>query len=174
MGTQRKSPHQVMVSTRRFFDLWVEKPENIEQFFSEMELADGSARQAFVLACRALKIPYTLMFAYVHSQPELKQRYDSFLAAMADRLATEALEDVDGAVCKDTAAAAKVKADTKLRIAEKWDRERYGERITVDRNVNLTVDAALVGTAGDLLKSLAKRAPAVIENEVPALPEKVE
>lgn len=157
--------------TQEMVGLWVQVPGNIDGFFQTMEGVEGTAKQAFRNACFGLKLPYTVMYAYVDGQPELKARYDAFLKSKADLLAHEALADVEAAVDKDTAAVAKVRADTKLRIAEKWDRERYGERVQIDRAPEVPGgDAALLGFASELLKLVREREPRVLEQEQVALP----
>lgn len=148
--------------------MWVSMPGNVDRFFDAMEGASGTAKMAFRNACFAVKVPYTLMYRYVDGKVELRERYESFLRAKADLLVQEALDDVEGAVDRDSAASAKVKAETKLKVASKWDQERYGEKISVEKSVSVSVDAGLLTDMGQLLK-LAKKEPRVLEQEVPAL-----
>ena len=151
--------------------MWVALPGNVDGFFRVMEEVEGTAKMAFRNACLEVRVPYTLMYRYVHGREELKARYDSFLAAKADLLVQEALEDVGEAVDKDSAAVAKVKSDVKLRVAEKWDRERYGERVQIDRAPEAPGgDAALLGFASELLRLVRKDEPRVIEGEKVAVP----
>lgn len=151
--------------------MWVQLPGNVDRFFEAMEGVKGTAKMAFRNACFGMKLPYTVMYAYVDGQPALKARYDAFLKSKADLLAHEALEDVAEAVDKDSAAVAKVRADTKLRVAEKWDRERYGERVQIDRApVPPGGDAALLGFASELLKLVRAKEPRVLEQEAPVVP----
>lgn len=60
--------------------------------------------------------------------------YDSALKVWADQLAHEALEKADDA-SPETAKVAKLQVDTRLRIASKWDRHRYGDKQDVNLNV---------------------------------------
>lgn len=53
--------------------------------------------------------------------------YETALKVRADRLAHEALEDAAGAT-PETIGPAKLRVETKLKIASKWDRSRYGEQ----------------------------------------------
>ena len=153
------------------FEMWVQIPGNVDRFFDAMELATGTGKMCFRDACYGVKVPYTLMYGYVHRDEVLKARYDAILASRADALVQEALDDVAEAEDKDTAAVAKVRADTKLRIAEKWDRERYGERVQIDRAPQVPGgDAALLGFASELLKLVREREPRVLEQEAHALP----
>lgn len=53
--------------------------------------------------------------------------YDAALKCRADELVHDALVKADEASDRDTAAAAKVKVDTRLKVASKWDRAKYGD-----------------------------------------------
>lgn len=163
------------LKTIRRFDEWKGVEANVDAFFRELEGTETVAGKRFRDACVAMKVPYTLMFAFVHGSDQLKARYESVLAAKADDLVHQALDDAEEAIDRDSAAGARVKADTKLRVASKWDRDRYGERLSVEKTISLTDDAGLIGTARDLL-ALARtgRLPApekVIEAELVELDE---
>lgn len=62
--------------------------------------------------------------------------YDTALKVLADSLAHDALAKADACKDKDDAPAAKLQVDTRLKLASKWDRPRYGEK--QDLNVNVT------------------------------------
>jgi hypothetical protein len=135
------------------FEDWRRVPENIEALFG---LLEGSARvnyQTFRDACHELRVPYLLAYRLVNGDPVLRGRYESILAARADAMANEALEIADrveperGAVAK-----AKLQVDTRQMLASRWDRERYGERIQVEKSVNVSVDVGLLGKAAELLQ----------------------
>jgi len=80
--------------------------------------------------------------------------YDAALRVRADQLAHEALERADGADEK-TVAPAKLQVDTRLRLAEKWDRQRYGAakdaasgggiQVLIDRSCGGTVQIEAPG-----------------------------
>lgn len=53
--------------------------------------------------------------------------YDSALKIRADELAHEALSRADGAATPEEVPAARLQVDTRLKLAAKWDRRRYGE-----------------------------------------------
>jgi len=138
-----------LVTIKRFEE-WSAKPENIDLFFSVIEGSGEQGKMAFRDACfdERVNVPYTLMHAFVHSRPELKARYDAILAAKADELVHEALDDVADAVDIPSAAVARVKSDVKLKVASKWGRERYGDKqekgaggitVLVDRTCGGTV-----------------------------------
>ena len=80
--------------------------------------------------------------------------YDAALKVRADQLAHEALERADGADA-ESVGPAKLQVDTRLKLAGKWDRGRYGEVVKVDRTITLTADAGLIGLAGELLSRIA-------------------
>ena len=67
-------------------------------------------------------------------------------------------------------AKAKLQIEVRGSLAAHWDRERYGERIQVDKSVSVTVDAGLLGTAADLLRVASTREEQVIEGETLTLP----
>lgn len=54
------------------------------------------------------------------------QLYDAALLVLTEQLAREALEKADGATPEDVSVR-KLQVDTRLRLASKWDRKRYGE-----------------------------------------------
>ena len=80
--------------------------------------------------------------------------YDAALKVRADQLAHEALERADGADA-ESVGPAKLQVDTRLKLAGKWDRGRYGEVVKVDRTITVTADAGLIGLAGELLSRIA-------------------
>lgn len=159
----------VRKATAAFFDLWKQDGANVDAFFRLLEGTESKDALRFRDACFELKVPYTLMYSFVHGDPALRGRYEAVLAAKADALAHEALDDVAKATDRHTAAVAKVQADTKLRIASKWDAERYGDRLQVDKNVSVTVDAGLLGTAAELLR-VAETRERLVEGETLTLP----
>ena len=67
--------------------------------------------------------------------------YDAALKVRADELAHGALEIADGCE-KDFAPVAKLQVDTRLRLASRWDRARYGEQ--VQHNVAVEPFAAML------------------------------
>jgi len=58
---------------------------------------------------------------------EHAELYDAALKVKADELVHGALTEADTAKDRDSAAAARVKADIRLKVASKWDRKRYGD-----------------------------------------------
>lgn len=54
-------------------------------------------------------------------------RYDAALKVLAEQLAQEALEKADAAEAEDLGPR-KLQVETRLKIAARWDRDRYGDR----------------------------------------------
>lgn len=145
-------------STVRVFEMWSQEPGNVDGFFRLMEESGGTHRaMKFRDACVKVGVPYTLMYALVRSDPVLKARYEALRAANAELLVHAALEAAEGAEDRDSAASAKVKADTYLRVAASWDKEVYGDHVHIEKSVNVTVDAGLIGRAAELLEKVGGR-----------------
>lgn len=93
---------------------------------------------------RAWQIPvgrFTEWFTTEHAA-----LYDAALRVRADQLAHEALERADGADEK-TVPTAKLQVDTRLRLAEKWDRQRYGAAKDAGMGgITVVVDRTCQGT----------------------------
>lgn len=89
--------------------------------------------------------------------------YDAALRVRADDLAHEALEVAAGASAQDTAPR-KLRVDTNLKIAARWDRARYGEQ--VDVKVTVEPFAALLRRVSER-KLAAARGEVVAEQAVP-------
>lgn len=76
--------------------------------------------------------------------------YDLALKVRAADLAMDALDAADGAT-PETVQVAKLKADVYLRLAAKFDRERFGDKKDMAVAVTTVPDAGLVGTLADLI-----------------------
>lgn len=148
------------------FEEWRAKPENVEAFFRLMEGREGKKPLRFRDACFELKVPYTLMHGFIHADDGLKRRYERLLEALADQLAHERLEIADKVKPdRDEVAKAKLQCEVRESLESKWYRERYGDKIQIEKNVNVSVDAGLLGTAADLLRMASTAQPRVIESE---------
>lgn len=122
-------------------------------------------------ASLAVKRPYTCLHQFFHSRPDLEARYAAARKAWADRTMDEALEIADKApLSKEGVAKARLRVDVRQVQAKAYNRERWGETLTVKKDVTVGVDATLLGRADDLLRLAGEK----VVNEVPAeLPEKV-
>jgi len=86
------------------------------------------------------------------------ERYRDYMQALEAHVQMLVLETVgiaDGASSEDVAVA-KLKIDTRLKVAGKLDRERWGERVKVEAGSVVVLDAGLVGFAGALLERLSR------------------
>lgn len=155
--------------TIKRFEQWKEEAANVDGFFKLMEGTATVPGKRFRDACVVLKMPYTLMHAFVLGDEKLRARYDAVLAAKADDMMHESLKIARGVRKTNIPArvsAAKLEVETMHAVASKWDRDRYGETLRVEKAVTIGVDAALLGTASELLRLVAGGRPMkVIEGE---------
>lgn len=160
--------------TEKAFEVWVEDAGNVEHVLELIAGSGGKKGLTLQQASLAVKQPFNCLHKYFHSTPERLKSYEEARRAWADSKMDEAIELVDD-VSEDKDAVAKVKLQCEVRHnqAKAYHRDRWGDRLQVEKTVKHEVDAGLVGTIGDLLK-FGKRAPVTLEHEVPALPEKVE
>lgn len=98
--------------------------------------------------CKSLELPYSQVARHIAGTPALKMEYDAALQIWADSLAQATVAIAEGAprqavdpggaplfdeAGKPVMVAAevprdKLRVETNLKLAGKWDRERYGER----------------------------------------------
>lgn len=150
------------------FERWIEDEANVARV---LEMISGG--MTLRNAAMTVKQPYTCLHPWFHSTEERRARYDGARKAWADFVQDESMALVDGVKPERGAVAkAKLQAETRQNQAAAYAPERWSQRVQVDRNVTVGVDAALIGTVGELLKlSAAKRMPAVVDVEpVEALP----
>lgn len=83
-----------------------------------------------------------------------KSEYEAALRVAADGMAFETLTILDEAD-PETVGVAKARSDGRWRIASRLNRDRWGERVVVEKSVRVEVDAGLVGFAGALLDRLS-------------------
>lgn len=101
--------------------------------------------------------------------------YDAALKVRAADMALEALaiSDEQAEVVKENGETYdpdvgrdKLRIDTRLKLASKFDRMRYGETVRVERSVMIGIDAGLLGKASELLRLVSSGRPMrVIEGE---------
>lgn len=91
--------------------------------------------------------------------------YDSALKVIAADLAFRAMEAALGAVDKDNTPAAKLVADTALKLAARFDRLRYGEQGPLAKSIYVIPDAGLLGEAGKLLERLSAPREKIVEED---------
>lgn len=136
--------------TVRAFEEWVTDAANIDEVLRRVM---GGTKLSKL--CAEIKRPYTLLYPYLHSTPELKARYEAALAGRADDLMHETLEIADsvrGTAEAAEVSAAKLAVETRQKLAAGWNRDRYGETLRVERPAETPSDAGLLGFASELLK----------------------
>lgn len=133
-------------------------------------LAEGESLKEIAVAWKLPKGRFVEWFSTQHSD-----LYDAALKVRAADLALEALEISDeqnevvtesGKTFDPDVARDKLRVDTRLKLAAKWDRQRYGDSVRVEKSVSVTADAALVGLASDLLKKVRSTPRRVLEAEL--------
>lgn len=149
--------------TVRAFDEWVTDAANIDEVLRRVM---GGTKLSKL--CVEIKRPYTLLYPYLHSTPELKARYEAALAARADDLMHETIEIADSVRKTKIPArvgAAKVAIEARQHVAAGWNRDRYGETLRVERPAETPSDAGLLGFASELLKLVKSGAAPSAPNE---------
>lgn len=132
-------------------------------------VAEGEALREI---CGSQGIPYSLVAQWIAQTPALKAQYDAALKLWADRLAQEAVgiaDDVEGADEASHVTAAKLRVETRLKLAGKWDRERYGERDSGGVRVEINLGNVAAEIAA-LEERLGMRGAVVHEIPAVALP----
>lgn len=119
------------------FEAW--KADALSASLLVQRVAEGETLKDI---CASMGVAYSLVARHVAGTPALNAEYENALAIWADALAQETLAIADGTKDAKEAtvvAAAKLRAETRMRLAGKWDRKRYGERDAgiVQVNVNL-------------------------------------
>lgn len=150
------------------FAEWASDATNIDGVL-EMIAGGKTLRDASL----AVRQPFTCLHAHLKSTPELSARLEVAQQSYARANMEEAREIAD-TVEADTAAVSKAKLQIEVRQvhAKAFDRQTWGEKLQVDRNVTVQADAGLIGTVGALL--LKRRPVVTVESpKVPALPDKV-
>jgi hypothetical protein len=153
------------------FDEW--KASTGEQGQFMQRVAEGETPKA---VCEAMGLPYSATLRHVKSTAALYAEYRSALETWVESLAHETVtiaDDVEGAEEASKVAAAKLRCDTRFRLAAKLYREMFGE--DVKPNVSVTLN---LGDVAREIRELEARlgiglnAPLVIEAEpsLPALP----
>jgi hypothetical protein len=87
---------------------------------------------------KAWEIPYGRLAAWIAENPERKSAYEAALSIWADSLAQEAvaIADEQAEVVKENGETYdpnvqrdKLRIDTRLKLASRWNRDRYGETV---------------------------------------------
>lgn len=125
------------------FEQWKLDERSWEEFFHRV--ADGETVQEF---CTSKSLAYSLVARHIAQTPLLKAQYDTALQLWGDALAQESVAIADeqkeatkrdGSTFDPDVARDKLRVDTRLRLAGKLDRERYGERDRPAVAVNISL-----------------------------------
>jgi predicted nucleic acid-binding Zn-ribbon protein len=147
------------------FKTWVADPLNVDAL---LDLVAGG--RTLRNAAMELKQPYTCAHQFLHSTPELAARYDAARKAWADHNMDEAIAIADEVPAdKDEVAKAKLRVEARQVQAKAYNRERWGDKVSVEKNVNINVDAALLASVDDLLRLANEKVVQSLPAPVPAL-----
>lgn len=92
--------------------------------------------------CEAMGLPYSATMRHVKATPALHAEYRSALETWVESLAHETVEIADGIEGTEEAshvAAAKLRCDTRFRLASKLYREMFGEDVKPNVAVNISL-----------------------------------
>lgn len=155
---------------REAYELWVSDPMSVEILVERV--SEGETLKEL---CESRGLPYGRVARWISETEGVRERYELALRLWADGLATETIAISDGMggdedwkeVGRD-----KLRIETRLKLASRLDRERYGERVRHDVGGGVVVvDAGLVGMAGALLDRVVGGR---VERVVGELPGRVE
>jgi hypothetical protein len=82
--------------------------------------------ERLALIAQTLDLPYSVIWRWLTAESSRMAAYRASLEAKADDEAHRTLEIADSA-SPDDVAVARLRVDTRLKLASKWDRKRYGE-----------------------------------------------
>lgn len=119
------------------FDAW--RAEENEQRVFMQRVAEGESPKKI---CEAMGLPYSMLMRHVRATPALFVEYRSALETWVEALAHETVkiaDDVEDAAEASHVAAAKLRCDTRFRIAAKLYREMFGEDVKPSVSVTLNV-----------------------------------
>jgi hypothetical protein len=119
--------------------------------------------------CKSRGWPYSLVARWLAEDVGRKAQYDAALSLWGDGLAQEAVAIADASendvsvddegrerVNADVIQRSKLRVDTRLKLASKWDRDRYGDKVlnAAPANPQGVMDAALEIVARGLLDKM--------------------
>lgn len=119
------------------FDEW--KADAAGQAAFMHRIAEGETPKA---VCDAMGLPRSYLMQYVKATPALAAQYRSALETWVEALAHETVQiadDTEGAEDAATVAAAKLRCDTRFKIASKLYREMFGEDVKPTLSLTLNV-----------------------------------
>lgn len=145
--------------TVRAFEEWIKDAANVERV---LELIAGG--KTLQKAALAVKQPYTCLHPFFHDGAEMEKKYGAARKAWVDFKNDELVAKVEAVKPdRDHVAKLKLESDVIANQSKAYHRERWGERLQVEKNVNVSADAALIGTVAQLLLSGRKRPGVTID-----------
>ena len=102
---------------------------------------------------------YGEVYRTIRADEGLSAAYDAAKRGQAELLVDGAVGDVMAVTTADEVPVGKLKADVALRVAGKWDRDRYGEKVEVRGGL-------LVGTVSDALRAISERKQAALRDQM--------
>lgn len=131
------------------FEAWIADEENVLLVLDL--IAGGKTLQKSALE---VKQPYTCLHGYFHGTKENLALYEGARKAWADAVMDEAMRIADGvAPDRDAVAKAKLRVEVRHNQAKAYHRDRWGDRVQVEKAVAVTVDA---GPATKLLREMQR------------------
>lgn len=119
------------------FEIWSHDAEAVDALLQR--IADGVKLRD---ACMEVSMPYTLVYPFLNADPQLKARFESARAAVAESLMDDRLQLKDKALAAGEShevMGVKVAAEIMESTAKAWNRERYGEQKDPVVSVNINV-----------------------------------
>ena len=123
---------EMRLAAKKAFDEFAADP--ISETLVVQRIAEG---ETLVDICRSLELPYALVAQWIVEDAERVRQYDAALALWADAEAQRCIALSDDAT-PDDVAVAKLRIATRLSLAGKWDRRRYGEHTKVEHSGMVT------------------------------------
>lgn len=123
---------------------------------------DDVAEKGLREACDARIWTQSATLNWIAASETRSDLYGRALKVRAELSIHEGREIVDGAT-PDDVGVAKLRSSWRQWEASKWNRDRYGERVQVDKTVTIAADAGLIGFAGELLARLSAPKERVVE-----------
>jgi len=169
LGADEVEGVEVRKKTIEAFEAW--RADARSQSELVQRIAEGETLKEI---CASMGVAYSLVARHVAGTPALNAEYEAALAIWGDALAQETLAITDavaGSTEGAVVAAAKLRAEQRLKLAGKWNRPRYGEREAAVLQVNFS----LSDTAREIRELEARLGigQVVAEQALPALEEKL-
>lgn len=120
------------------FEHWKEDGASQALFMQRVSEGNDTPKEI----CEAMGLPYSATMRHIKGTPPLFAEYRSALETWVEALAHETVTIADGVQGTDEAAqvaAAKLRCDTRFRLASKLYREMFGEDVKPALNVNISL-----------------------------------